>query len=379
VDCNPALTSAPTTPTSPHKHRATVIDRAIEKSIYINDDDVRNSQTLREVALDWISTYKGQNTFVQDIAVKLADRGTLSIPQMRGALNTMVREARDQREQARSQRIVDGANARIDAMIARDDQYLANMGMRRAGADETPFAVVTCNSGNRVPAVIHIDTETRKWAAYYEAAAVDEDDKGPSFIDLRSREDKQRADAADVLPTNEATEATEAMPVIPNGTYTIVLDSNDPNRAYRTLRVSNAPAHFTVSAGTQVISYLAGPDNSSDYKSFAFLTGSRIGIWKSFRQSADLIKAANMLVVDPMTHARAYVLRSKKCFVCDRPLTTPQSIKAGIGPICAEKIGALGYRLLMGTKDAAIEDADNREALRLKAQADMDELFPEKL
>src|SRR5258706_617270 len=77
-----------------HPHRQTTIDRAIAGNVKISDQQVQVSNTLQTVALDYVQTYKGFNSFVQSLAIQLADRGTLSIAQMRGALNVMVAEAR---------------------------------------------------------------------------------------------------------------------------------------------------------------------------------------------------------------------------------------------------------------------------------------------
>lgn len=84
----------PTTVATPHKHRETVINRALSQNHYITDSEVSRSHTLRDVAVDFVQTYKGTNTFVQDLALRYSDGGSLSIGQMRGALNVMVREAR---------------------------------------------------------------------------------------------------------------------------------------------------------------------------------------------------------------------------------------------------------------------------------------------
>ena len=329
---------------TPHRHRATVIDRALAKGVKIVDADVTASQTLREVALDFVASYRGHNTFVQDIAVRLADRGTLSVPQMRGALNVMIAEARIERAEL--------ATRALDNVAVDQSDYEPRGGAAAAAVNRAYVNAPDIASAHAAAMAVKADP--------------------PAYLDLRSSADKQREDAADAMPANEA---TPDLPVIPNGTYTIILSGDNPDTAYRTLRVTDAPAHFTVKPGTQIISYLNGPDNSNSYKAFAFLTGARIGVWKSFKQAAALIRAADMLIADPMQHARAYVLISKKCFVCNRPLTTPQSIKAGIGPICAERIGAMGYRLLMGTRDAAIEDNDQRDAARQRAQREIDELF----
>ena len=81
-----------------HPQRAETIARALAKNVYITDAMVAASHTLRDVAADFITSYQGFNTFVQNVAVRVADTGVMTIPQMRGALNVMIREARDAAE-----------------------------------------------------------------------------------------------------------------------------------------------------------------------------------------------------------------------------------------------------------------------------------------
>lgn len=42
---------------------------------------------------------------------------------------------------------------------------------------------------------------------------------------------------------------------------------------------------------------------------------------------------------DPLAHAKIHGQRYGKCSVCNRDLTDPESIEAGIGPICASNFG----------------------------------------
>lgn len=283
----------------PHKHRSTVIDRAIGKGIKIEDADVRASQTLREVATDFVSTYKGFNSFVQDVAVKLATYGTLTASQMRGALNVMVAEARIERLQSTSA-----------------DQFAAE--------------------ANAAP-----------------------------YLDLRSKKDKEVEDAGEVADVD-----TQALTHrVPNGTYTIIL--NEATREYRTIRLADAPEHFNAKAGTQIASYLTGANNDSDFTGFAFVTGNFTTVWKKYRTTIDskIVKALGMLVNsdDPIAYMREYVLRSNNCGVCGRKLTTPESIEAGIGPICRKNLEAQGFSFTLTKADRATS--------RQQAQSDIDELF----
>lgn len=83
-----------------HPYRQEVINRALANGIKVTDTHVEQSNTLREVALDFVRTYRGKNSFVQDIAVGLDQYGSLTVAQMRGALNVMIAEARSAQSEA---------------------------------------------------------------------------------------------------------------------------------------------------------------------------------------------------------------------------------------------------------------------------------------
>lgn len=57
---------------------------------------------------------------------------------------------------------------------------------------------------------------------------------------------------------------------------------------------------------------------------------------KNLSAVADILKEISF---DPQSAAENYGLQLGKCGCCQRTLTNPDSIKRGIGPICAEKIG----------------------------------------
>lgn len=127
-------------------------------------------------------------------------------------------------------------------------------------------------------------------------------------------------------------------PACKNGTYTIVLNEAGD---YRTLRLVDAPEQYNMRKGTQIAQYLSGPDNESSYTGFAFVTGTKVNLWKKFdaRKSADMIKALNVLLnadrAQQMTLGEAYAIESGNCFVCGRKLTVPTSLHRGMGPKCA--------------------------------------------
>lgn len=126
---------------------------------------------------------------------------------------------------------------------------------------------------------------------------------------------------------------------IANGYYTLVNASG-----HRTFRVSSNPDFAN---GAQVIAMLTGADNESDYTNIGFVKDTGVAIWGKMKDWAskhpNTVTHMNRLVTGqiPMEKAgKAYALVSGKCWVCNRKLTTPESIQAGIGPVCAGKIAA---------------------------------------
>jgi hypothetical protein len=117
-----------------------------------------------------------------------------------------------------------------------------------------------------------------------------------------------------------------------DGTYTVVMAG-----ARRTLKV-HTPKRGNF-AGKQIISYLSGSDNESDYTGCAFVNGDRVSMWKRFRGESTLARACELLLNPEAAKAAGleYAMESGNCYVCSRKLTVPASIYAGIGPICAEK------------------------------------------
>jgi hypothetical protein len=159
------------------------------------------------------------------------------------------------------------------------------------------------------------------------------------YIDLRSTSDK-RADDARPANTTLLRNVLDVTPVIPNGVYTVLLNDDGD---YRTLRVCDAPDEFGLPHGAQMIKYLRGADNTSDFEPFASVTADRWAVWKRFKKDGALAFALTRLFADPMGAAQSYVLRSKKCFVCNQPLSTPESLRLGIGPVCLKKVTGMGF------------------------------------
>lgn len=174
---------------------------------------------------------------------------------------------------------------------------------------------------------------------------------------------KFMAPKMDAQPVNTSSVSHEVTPSVPSGTYTIV---NPKTGGYRTIELTDAdPERFTnLPKGTQIVSYLAGPDNSSDFVGFGFVKGTTLQPWKRFAdetQIPDWKAAAKFLIsgrANAADAAHAYAIKSGRCSRCQRKLTVPASVHAGFGPECAKKIEGLG----VGTGAPVPAAAPNTEA-----------------
>ena len=130
-----------------------------------------------------------------------------------------------------------------------------------------------------------------------------------------------------------------------DGTFTLKVVGDEVTNVTLRLKTMDADqlARYKKPAGSQVLEYLYGPDNETCYRGFAFVTGREVKIWSKFRDNARLDIAAEMLMsADTETLKAAgyeWALVSGRCYICGHKLTVEASICAGIGPVCAAKIG----------------------------------------
>lgn len=127
---------------------------------------------------------------------------------------------------------------------------------------------------------------------------------------------------------------------IGKGFYTLLYSNGD----HRTIQVKECKTgNF---AGKTIVGFLTGADNENDYQFFGFLSNGRVSFWKSFsaKQTPErlrrIVRALEMISSDEKAAGKAYAFKSGRCYRCNRHLTTPESIVAGIGADCAEKVGA---------------------------------------
>ena len=137
-----------------------------------------------------------------------------------------------------------------------------------------------------------------------------------------------------VGPAPASATITATVPLL-EGTYTVIFE----DASYRTLRIERQSESAKFMPGRLVVSYLSGSDNESSYTGFANVgpDDKTIKVWRKHEANTSLIEAARVLAGDPKAAAMAYAKESGRCYKCDRTLTTPESIEAGIGPVCSER------------------------------------------
>lgn len=128
-----------------------------------------------------------------------------------------------------------------------------------------------------------------------------------------------------------------------NGRYTL---ESTLTGAHRTFRIWTQPQDAEFAGGKRIVGLLTGPENSNpdDYTGFAFIDDFGIHVWKSKQGDDKLFNTYGRqlwsLVLDagfsPWA-ASYHLLIEGRCLRCNRALTTPDSIRLGIGPICAGK------------------------------------------
>ncbi len=129
---------------------------------------------------------------------------------------------------------------------------------------------------------------------------------------------------------------TQTATTIQDGYYTVAHGTS-----HKTFRLKTQPADADFAPNKTVIGYLAGAGNESSYVSFAFVIDGRVIPWQRFQSGyEEIIQSARYLVSGPSeSHEKAgkmYAMQSGKCYRCNRLLTSPESIAAGLGPVCAK-------------------------------------------
>lgn len=116
--------------------------------------------------------------------------------------------------------------------------------------------------------------------------------------------------------------------------------------SWRTIRIRKPHPK----ANFHVAEYLYGPDNSNDFRRFAREVEGGFKLFPSYTRelgelNIELLKKCLQVIVEAdikelLEMGFSYAEMSKRCFRCGRKLTVPTSLHRGLGPDCAEKVGA---------------------------------------
>jgi hypothetical protein len=187
--------------------------------------------------------------------------------------------------------------------------------------------------------------KARAWRSdlFWGRTSIDDDETVEEYVirlldresDLRVEAEEQKAHETDEDRPGEPDRPSvgpEGGEIL-DGYYTVVFDEGE-HRTIRIREVRNGNL-----AGRRIASYLAGPDNESDYVGFGFVEGRTVRLWKRFGDDSTLADAWRILVEDPDSAAKGYAVESGNCWRCNRTLTDPESIELGIGPVCRRTLG----------------------------------------
>ena len=131
------------------------------------------------------------------------------------------------------------------------------------------------------------------------------------------------------------------METIPfNGKFTI----ESPRGGHKTFQIKTSKRGPLKNA--RILSLFRGRDNTDDraYQGFAFVNSDAVKVWRrlqggEFEMYVTMLTSLVQYGEASQFYTKGYrLLMEKKCRVCNRTLTNPQSIKEGIGPECAGKI-----------------------------------------
>lgn len=124
---------------------------------------------------------------------------------------------------------------------------------------------------------------------------------------------------------------------IPNGSITI---RNLGTGDHRTFRVRTQAPEARFAPNRRILSILTGPRNEHDYTGIAFINDDGVQVWKRHRDTEfeALAKFFWRLLVNEEHGSDYDIFLEKRCLVCNRLLTEPESIVTGIGPVCADRL-----------------------------------------
>lgn len=120
----------------------------------------------------------------------------------------------------------------------------------------------------------------------------------------------------------------------------MVTIQNPATGNHRTFRIRTQDTDAKFAPGRRIVSLLIGPDRSShgDWKGFAWADDFGVHTWMRLKGSE--FETYGRMLESPSKFASkgAKYMAEIACRKCGKPLTRPDSIASGLGPICREQI-----------------------------------------
>ncbi len=114
---------------------------------------------------------------------------------------------------------------------------------------------------------------------------------------------------------------------------------------HRTFRIRTQKDDAKFAPGKRIVALLTGPDREDyqNWQQFAFVTDGRVKVWRSKSNPAEPTQFDHFArILNNQEHYEenglAEFMTEGTCRRCNRELTVPESIKSGIGPVCAGKV-----------------------------------------
>ena len=145
------------------------------------------------------------------------------------------------------------------------------------------------------------------------------------------------------VPAKSITKTQAVEAVVQDGTYTLVYKDS----TYFTFKITTATKGAL--KDKRIVSYLSGPDNTTDFQGFAFLNpDGTVKVWARYQNGPLIVKAEhlNILFTMPARLEKSgldYAVISGRCRRCNHKLTVPASVARGFGPECVKKATGFNF------------------------------------
>lgn len=132
-----------------------------------------------------------------------------------------------------------------------------------------------------------------------------------------------------------------------NATFTVINESTGNRFTFRIRKAGWGTPTYNEKSGIFYISVLTGSDNNFSYTFIGTFFGGENQVYRhSYKSKITFNTTSNKVlnwffssyIKNPSLFPTVKVFHSGKCGKCGKKLTTPESIKSGLGPYCAGKV-----------------------------------------